>query len=231
MNNYTTVKYVRTDGNDANTGNSIADAYLTIQKALEESGTVGKIIVGSGSYAEDIDCTAVVGTEFVFVECAKDTDITFNSYLTDSVIVHWKNGVSELNSTTVNADKKAIFDNQNITIKSDAEYSFVFYHCNTIIDKILRHHVFVSCAVRYNNIEDFLRKSSYMFYGCTLENIPENYLHVKVPLIDIGGREDFFSAIAKYAKAKYPFAGAGIVCLADEDALFVLDEDGYAITE
>ena len=232
MNNYNLTLYVRTDGNDSNTGLSPSSALLTIQKALTLSNTVTKIIVGSGSYTEDIDCSAVLGATFIYIECAKDTDITFNSYVTDDVITHWKNGVAELNSTTLNADKKAIFDNYNITIKSDGgEYSFVFYHCNAIIDTIINHHVFVSSSIYYNDIEYFLRKRSFMFYGCTLENIPSNYLHVKVPLIDIGNRADVFSSIVKYSKAKYPFSGAGIVCIADENYDLIGDEDGNPITE
>ncbi len=46
-------KYVATDGSDANTGDSVGDAYATIQYALNNMGGSGTVYVAAGTYSTD----------------------------------------------------------------------------------------------------------------------------------------------------------------------------------
>lgn len=68
--------YVRTDGNDANTGlvNSAGGAFLTIQHAMDVVGSIDTVIfdvkikIGDGTYNEDITFRSIVGSGQVTFE-------------------------------------------------------------------------------------------------------------------------------------------------------------------
>ena len=88
-------KYVRTSGNDSNTG-GIADPFLTIQKAISVSTGKTKIDVGSGTFTEAIDFSATTAT-FIYIHSKSDTTINISSMIEDTADCIFKDGTINLN--------------------------------------------------------------------------------------------------------------------------------------
>ena len=106
-----TVRYVKTDGSDSNTGLSWGQAYLTVQKALETAVSGDEIWVKAGTYkpTKEFDGTTDASRDFTFY--LKDGVAVYGGFAGTENLLSQRNWTS--NVTILSGDIGTVNDNSD----------------------------------------------------------------------------------------------------------------------